>query len=545
MPGVFSRSLQRVSREWWWLSYLILFLICFIVFFTLQASPYFADPDSFYHAKMALLIRDHGVVRDFPWLNLTVLGQAFTDQHFLYHVLLIPFVSLGPPLIGLKLATVFFGASLITVAYWMMRQFNVRWAFAYALILLFIRPFSFRISLAKAPSTSLIFLLVGLTWIFQYRLRRLFVLAYTYVLYYGGFPLLGVAAALYVAVSMAHNRWITRLNVHRFIQKIYSLIGRQARHDRRRRLNLRLLIVVAGGIAAGLVINPYFPQNLIFYYHQLYDIGVVNFQHVIGVGGEWYPYAFSDLVANGVFASILIVLALVGMMLRFRAQSKQSFTLFLLTAFFFVLTLKSRRYVEYYIPIAVLFAAFSLSDSLKDGRWEKLRHELADMFFRRTWSRAVILVLSAMIIFAVGYIGGRDFQNERHDLQSGFPVTRFAAVGAWLAANTPAGSRVVHSNWDEFPMLFYYDDHNAFVAGLDPTFLYKANANVYWTWVNITLGKYTGDVYDGVTKTLGSSYVLVASGHDLMDRYFSGNKLWRLRYQDSEAKVYEAVRRTP
>ena len=99
-----------IQQQWWWLGYLAIFSISFVVLLVLQAAPVFADPDSFYHAKMALLIRDQGVIHTFPWLDLTVLGQHYTDQHFLYHVLLIPFVTWFPPLVGLKLATVFFGA---------------------------------------------------------------------------------------------------------------------------------------------------------------------------------------------------------------------------------------------------------------------------------------------------------------------------------------------------------------------------------------------------------------------------------------------------
>ena len=143
-----TKRTSRLVREWPWLSYVVVYAAAFALFLAFQASPYFADPDSFYHAKMALLIRDQGIVHQFPWLNLTTLGQHYTDQHFLYHVLLIPFVTWLPPLIGLKLATVMFGATLATVFYWAARRLGARWPLLFVFLFLATRPLTFRISRA-------------------------------------------------------------------------------------------------------------------------------------------------------------------------------------------------------------------------------------------------------------------------------------------------------------------------------------------------------------------------------------------------------------
>jgi len=45
----------------------------------------------------------------------------------------------------------------------------------------------------------------------------------------------------------------------------------------------------------------------------------------------------------------------------------------------------------------------------------------------------------------------------------------------WLKENTVKDEIIIHSSWDEFPMLFYYNDYNQYMAGLDPTFFYKAD----------------------------------------------------------------------
>lgn len=536
-----KKSKFWLIREWHWLSYVVVYTLAFVLLLIFQASPYFADPDSFYHAKMALLMRDQGVIYTFPWLSLTTLGQHYTDQHFLYHVLLIPFVTWFPPLIGLKLATVFFGALFATVFYWACRRLNVRWPIVFVLILLAIRPLTFRMSLAKAPSTALIFLFVGLVWMFEYKLKRLFTLAFAYVWYYGGFPLLGVSAAIVSVTSWLHNRLITKHNSHIFVNKVMSMVSRRSRHHRRRFPNVMVFVVVVGGLIAGLILNPYFPSNIGFYEQQLVNIGIINFQKVIGVGNEWYPYGFGDLLANGALATLLILVALVGSILRFKAQSKRSWALFALTVFAFVLTLKSRRYVEYYIPLAVLWSAVSISDALRGIQWHGVVHQFRHWFFRRRIGQVIGVLIGVYIALGIGFVVGRDFHNERNDLQSGFRAAKFQPVSEWLAANTPVGSRVVHSDWDEFPVLFYHNTHNTYIIGLDPTFLYKADQNTYWTWANITLGKYDGDLVTAVRDTLQSQYVFVAVGHDVMDRQFRYNKNFEILYQDDEAAVYQIV----
>lgn len=527
-------------REWSWLSYVLVYVTAFALFLVFQASPYFADPDSFYHAKMALLIRDQGIIHSFPWLSLTTLGQHYTDQHFLYHVILIPFVTWFPPLVGLKLATVVFGATLATVFYWACRRLGVRWPLVFVFLLLATRPLTFRIALAKAPSTSLIFLIVGLVWMFEYRLKRLFALAFVYVWYYGGFPLLGLSAAVITATSWLHNKLVTKHDSHRLLRRVLSLF-RRIPTQRHRWLNLRLLLVVAGGLVAGLVINPYFPGNLHFYEQQLVNIGIINFQKVIGVGNEWYSYGLMDLLANGALATLAILVAVMGAVLRPRAQSKRAWALAVLMLISFGLTLKSRRYIEYYIPLAFLFSAVSISDALSGLSWPRVVQQFHDWFFRRQPGRVVGLLLAIYVATAVGFVAGRDFRNERRDLQAGFRMDKFQRVSSWLILNTPAGSRVVHSDWDEFPVLFYNDAHNTYIVGLDPTFLYKANANTYWTWANITLGKFQGDPVQAVRDTLHSQYVLVASGHEVMDNQFRNNPNFRRVFQDDEATVYQLV----
>ena len=80
------------------------------------------DPDSFYHLKMPLLMIQHGIIVNFPWLPLTIFKDHYVDQHFLYHVILVPFVFTWGPILGGKIAQALLASLVIVVFYWLLRE---------------------------------------------------------------------------------------------------------------------------------------------------------------------------------------------------------------------------------------------------------------------------------------------------------------------------------------------------------------------------------------------------------------------------------------
>ena len=100
------------------LQYLLIILAAYFLFFWLQSAPVLSDPDSFYHAKIGQILANGKILHEFPWLNFTTLKDNSVDHHFLYHIFLIPFVSLFPdPLAGLKFSVVVIGTMVFTVIF--------------------------------------------------------------------------------------------------------------------------------------------------------------------------------------------------------------------------------------------------------------------------------------------------------------------------------------------------------------------------------------------------------------------------------------------
>ena len=149
------------------LDYLLLFLALIFYYGKIQWVPYLGDPDGFYHAKMAWFLSQGKIIKDFPWMQFSSLKNNFTDHHLLYHILLVPFIYIKSPLIGLKIATVFFTSSSILVFYWLLKRFKIIWPFLFALLFITMEGANFRLSLVKANSLSLIMI-----WLIIYALFK-------------------------------------------------------------------------------------------------------------------------------------------------------------------------------------------------------------------------------------------------------------------------------------------------------------------------------------------------------------------------------------
>ncbi|MCX6779550.1 MAG: hypothetical protein NTU97_05005 [Candidatus Magasanikbacteria bacterium] len=126
---------------------IILPFVCLIglvsYFIFLQWSTTYPDPDSFYHIKMAVLMQENIVIKNFPWIKFADFTTNFTDHQFLYHVLLIPFVKFFPPLLGGKVATTLFAVLTFITFYFFLKKWQIKSPLFYTLILLSSAPFIF------------------------------------------------------------------------------------------------------------------------------------------------------------------------------------------------------------------------------------------------------------------------------------------------------------------------------------------------------------------------------------------------------------------
>ena len=483
---------------------LVLFLLFFLGMAWIQfVTPDMPDNDGFYHIKLARLMRTEGLKPDFPYLPLSILNEReFYDHHFLFHVALIPF-TFGDLRVGAKWAAVTF-ASLTFLAVWVLfyRQ-RVPFAWLWALGLLGIsEAFLYRMSITRAQSLSLGMLALAYVWLLEGKYKRLALLGFIYVWMYDAFPLMIALAVLhFLAVALTD-----------------------------RRFEFRPLLYTSVGILLGMLINPYFPDNLIFSFHHMLP-KLANATSV-SVGNEWYPYETKQLLDNSLPALVAFASGVLALGLAGRKMDVRTALALFVSLLFGLMLFQARRFVEYFPPFALIFAAFAWAPLLET----KPTFNSSRGLFTSLQNYFRVALLSLAVAFSLF----RSINPARQAIDRAKPYGLYANASAWLEKNSPAGSRVFQTDWDDFPRLFYYNTHNTYLVGLDPTYLQLYDADLYDRWVDITQGD-VENPSQAIATTFGSRYVHTDLNHrDFLEVAAEDPGLKEV-YRDDQAVIFEVV----
>ncbi|HLD21364.1 MAG TPA: hypothetical protein VJB65_00520 [Patescibacteria group bacterium] len=525
----FSTAL-RLKKFWLhneWIGVVCIFIIAACAFTFWTAAPTFVDPDSFYHLKLAELMgKRRGPITNFPWLTYTTLSHAYVDHHLLYHIFLIPFIVLFGSFFGMKMATIILAASTVTLFYILLRSVHVRYAFLFSLLLLCTYGFSFRMGLSKAPSVGFLFLVGGFFFAIHTQYRLLLLLSFFFVWAYGGFILLPIMMGMYSLFAFLEI--ITK-------QKKITVTKQQVVTC------LAPFLAAFVGTLFGLLIHPSFPQHFLFYWQQIIQIGLVNYQETIGVGGEWYPTALSDLVTSSILLTTLLLISIPLFILTIKKQPIYTQVACMMTIIFFLFTVKSQRYIEYYVPWGFLFSALSLHGS---GILYALPKKI--MAISRSVQHPLYHVTIVFSIACIGFLVPtimiKDAKRLSQALQGGIPFERFSAAGMWLREHSTKGDIVLHNDWDEFPILFYRSARNRYIVGLDPTFMYTYDKELYWKWVHITTGEQTEQLFEMIQNDFHARFVFVDRDHTSMYQNLINDGRFIIAYEDSEATIFRVPR---
>lgn len=486
---------------------LALFLLFVLGMALIQfATPDMPDNDGFYHIKLAWLMRTEGLKPAFPYLPLSILSEnEFYDHHFLFHVALIPF-TFGDLRIGAKWSAVIFASLAFLAVWYLFHRQRVPYGWLWALGLLGIsEPFLFRMSITRAQSLSLGMLALGYAWLLEKKYKHLAVLGFIYVWMYDAFPLLMALAVLhFLAVALTE-----------------------------RRFEFRPLLYTSAGIVLGMIVNPYFPDNLIFSYHHM--LPKLADATSVRVGNEWYPYDTKQLLDNSLpalvaFASGALALGLAGR----KMDTRTALGLFV-SLLFGLMLFQARRFVEYFPAFALIFAAFAWSPlfEVKPAPGQAVRRVQLGFLL---WNYVPAILLALAVIAGIA----SSISPARAAVDGSKPYGLYANASLWLEKNTPAQSRVFQTDWDDFPRLFYYNTHNTYLIGLDPTYLQLYDADLYDLWVEIT----RGDVENPsqiIGTTFGSQYVHTDLDHRDFLQVAAEDPGLKEVYRDDQAVIFQVI----
>jgi len=457
------------------------------------ASPNLVGNDGYFHIKFAQVMHQQGLIPDFIWLPVTILNrQDFYDHHFLFHVLMIPF-TFGDLRLGAKWMSIIFPALAFLAGYGLLRSQRVPYAALWSLGFLGLsEPFLYRMSMPRVQSVSLLMLFLMLHVLLLRQYRWLLPLSFVFIWLYDAFPLVLLLMGVYVAV-----RWLLD-----------------------KKLEMAPLLYTLAGLLLGVLVNPYFPNNIRFMYHHI--LPKLFETTAISVGGEWYPYRTWSLVENSGLALLAFVAGAFALGLSERRIETRTAVLMGLAVGFGLMLFKSRRFVEYYPPFALLFCALAWTPLFE--QWRK----------QRSWMDIFLAVALLLILGGGIWYNG---QAVRQQVQESSPYDRFAGAAGWLQKNTPPGTLVFQTDWDDFTWLYFYNTHNRYTAGLDPTYMQTYNAGLYEEWRAITRGWVKNPARLIATK-FKSGYVVTDLGHNEFLAVAQADPDLQQVYRDQYAAVF-------
>lgn len=484
---------------------ILIFFIVFVLFSIMQfSSENLAGNDSHLYIKLAELTKERGLIKEFPWLNSTVMNNSFTGLHFLYYFLLIPFTCLGSLVFGAKLATLFFFSSMVLIFYFVLKSLKLKYNLFWCLLLLSSSGyFLFRMNLARPLNFSVIFFLLVFYALIKKNNVLLFVTSFLFVWGHASFPLSIFFVFVFVFVNYLHKK----------------------------RFYYKTILASLSGVILAFFINPFFPNNL--NYFNIYYLGTVPYSLTSSIS-EWQPLGFELVFFDSAIIFILfLVLMITYFILLIKGfvnirNNKKNKTeqviiidfLLITTGVLFVAMFLQGRYIDYWVPFCVIFIAFYsefLYDNFIRGKEKNIKERirLLDRFSIRQLKESFVffMIMIVLISFSskAGFVLGRmGKDNSSNGIQE---------ISQWLEKNTSKESVVFNVNWGDFSKLFFYNTHNYYITGLDPKFIYKLSPEKYWFYSHISEGVVCDkeecskgkkrSVYDVIKNEFKASYIFI------------------------------------
>lgn len=525
-PGILTRlqsgSFIRI------LQFLIGAIAIGVIFWQLQFSTSAiccGDYDGYYHVKWSRSLWEGIKARQFPpefsSLPLTTLSpKEYVDHHLLFHIMQMPFAASSDPRYWSKVSAVIFASLALLSCYWLLIYYRIRYVLVWLVALLACSlPFLYRMNMVKAPPLAILYLIIAIFLFFKKKYWPLLPLALVFTWTYDLFVLLVMATFFWVLVIA----WTER------------------------RFEWRPLLWVTLGCMAGMVINPYFPQNFQqLYQHITIKMTVADFD--TKVGQEWYPYNSWEFLGNSAVACISMLVGYVMFEPSERRRAHYPMFFLLFSTALMIMTARWKRIAEYWPPFAVMFAAFSLQPWLHGFRpyLTRLPPDVLDELKAfldldptveqtdwREWARTIGAAIVAVMLGIVLYF---NLSQTMTDIAASKPHEFFQRGTSWMRANIPPGQLIFNTDWDDYPRLYYYDPTHPYVSGLDPNYLYDKNPQLSRLYDRIGLGQ-EEDPGPLIRDRFGARYVFSDHNHQDFFEHARLSGWFDIIYEDSECTI--------
>jgi hypothetical protein len=410
------------------------------------------DPDRYYHLGLSRLISHQGLLRTLPQAEDLGWGRYFPDKEFLFHVLTGTAdwingsmgVLLLVPLLGIGIA-----ACLYTEICRVVRPFAAA-VLAAAVPLLTVR-FLFRLTLLRPHMLAVLFFCLLLLAVLRKRPKLAALAAAGFALSYHAF---------YIVVLVACVAWLFR--------RKFGPDGGNC------------WLWTLAGLVVGIVVNPYFPANIVMSWLHLQLALGINPPPGADTPMEMASHGWKGfLLIYGFVPASLIAAALA---MKFRpvgdrpkiagletagSETAGFWFLFVLTLLLTVLAIKSDRAMEYGVPAGILMVGYCAR--VTGFRW---------------WIPFNLVLLLA----CQGYVA-RIFYLENWNAPPKANFDLYAAAISTLPADA-AGKKVFNCEWWSGAYLLHERPDVRFVDVLDPAFLWRASPEKYLAQLGLSKGAF-------------------------------------------------------
>ncbi len=392
------------------------------------------DEDTAYHVAVGWLIREHGLLRAFPWTPFSWLAEHYADKELLFHLLFVPLAGLSW-MTAAKIVGTICGAVALFALYLVLRAENIRFAGLWAAFPLIASDvFLFRFALVR-PHLLSIALAVVVLW--AAARGRLVVLA--------------VASAIY---PWAYVAWQLPL--------VLVAIAEVARLGSGERLRWRPFAAALAGILVGVALHPNALELVRFSWIVLADILVRGAWGGAGaelnLGREFDPFTLAQWAR---WLSVCVAMTAAALALAWRERRSDSLALaFALAALGFgLLTARTARFAEYFVPFSV--AALALASRAIRWRW------------------TAVAVAAACLAYTA--IPASETLRGLRQKRLLIPPE----LAAELRQRIPVGAQVFTCDWGFTGTLMLALPERRFMVALDPTLFHLKDPERFQLWMRL------------------------------------------------------------
>jgi hypothetical protein len=442
--------------------------------------PVLFGADGYLHMRMAQFLREEGPRYDFHWARYSTFAKQFADKDFLYHATLIPFTFLPNMIMAGKMSACLWSILLFLVFFLMLWRYTQARSLIPFFLLAFLCSAPFLQAISQTRNMALV---MGLTLLFTHFLIQrkqgaLFIITVLYTLSHVSGPYL----------------------------LVFALLAESARFVNGKEFHWRSLRTVILGLLSGFLIHPNFPNNLLTFYLNGILVPVFALKWGLELGAEFFPISTRDFVLDYPLILIgLILFVALGTGSKKKVGAATAIWM-VVSAFFFVFSFFSQRYITHLYPLVFIALASYTSDwRQSDGR--------APLFKK---SRGLRLGLGAGLALLLALLGVRTYRDFSKLAQiEAIYNGHFQTVGAWMRENIPSGETVFHSNWSDSQYLIGMNPQNDYFVTLDPIYMYYWNPQKYNLYRDIAFGR-SKDPYALLKDEFDTRYGYVGKN------YFSG-----------------------